>query len=504
MFSQLLAFVSGSFLKTFRQTTRQSKSKTSEFGYNDLEDRKLLAAIAWSGGDITENRDVSLNGSLVFAINGSTANGETTTVNGVDFVSSTLGLAGAQAQAQSSGSESITTTLRQDNLSSFTDGGLTSESIGSLIRGGWFGAASENARASVNLTGLTVGETYEVQLFANDARTSRNNNFITRLDNGDGGTGIDLELNNQPSGDRAGDFGIGIFTADSSTQSFNVTGRLNGNLNDGVVQINALQLRILDTPDLLPGAAPIINEFSASNASLIDDDNGDSTDFIEIFNAGEVAVDLGGYSLTDDPTDTTKYVIPDNTTLAGGQYLIVFAGDDADPASGSDLYTGFGLARGGDYLGFYNNSGNLVNEFGAGGANFPTQFTDVSYGIENDGTFSEVSFFATPTPGSANIDPVDGVIDSLPTVSVDRGFYDQAFSVLVTARTPGTTLIYTTDGSEPSVTNSTQVSPADSHSLAQADIVISGTTFFANWRIPNRFSNNDVYHQYLCLPRRYD
>ena len=332
----------------------------------------MLAAIAWSGGDITENRDVSVNGSLIFAINGSTSNGETTTVNGVDFVTSTLGLAGAQAQAQSPGGESISATLREDNLSSFTDGGLTSESIGSLIRGGWFGAELRNAVSSVNLTGLTVGETYEVQLFASDARTSRNNNFITRLDNGEGGTGIDLELNNQPTGDRAGDFGIGTFTADSSAQSFNITGISNGSLNDGRVQINALQLRILDTVDLLPGAVPIINEFSASNASLIDDDNGNSTDFIEIFNAGEVTVDLGGYSLTDDPTDTTKYVIPDNTTLAGGQYLIVFAGDDADPTTGSDLYTGFGLASGGDYLGFYNNSGNLVNEFGAGGANFPS------------------------------------------------------------------------------------------------------------------------------------
>ena len=31
--------------------------------------------------------------------------------------------------------------------------------------------------------------------------------------------------------------------------------------------------------------------------------------------------------------------------LLGGQYLVVFAGDDDDPATGSDLYTEFGLEQ---------------------------------------------------------------------------------------------------------------------------------------------------------------
>ena len=476
MFSKPLAFVPRCLLKTIRRSSsRQSKNNQDKFGYSSLEARQLLAAIAWSGADITGNRDVSVNGSLVFAINGSTSTGTTTTVNGVDFVSSPLNFAGAQAQAQSPGNESISATLGTDNLSSFATGGLDSGGIGSLIQGGWWGTES-GSTASVTLSGLTAGDLYEVQLFANDARNNRDDGFVSRLDNGAGGAGIDLELNNQPLGGLAGDYGIGTFTADSSTQSFNVTGILNGNLNSGRTQVNAIQLRKLEIPDLLPGAVPLINEFSASNAGVIDDDNGNSSDWIEIYNAGETSVDLGGYSLTDDPTDVTKYVIPDNTVLAGGQYLIVFAGDDADPTTGSDLYTGFGLASSGDYLGLYDTSENLVNEFGAGGANFPTQFTDVSYGIENDGTLNAVSYFATPTPGSANIAPVDGVVDALPTVSVERGFYDQAFTVEVTSQTPGATLIYTTDGSEPSLTNGTQVLPTDSGSFARADILISGTT----------------------------
>ena len=67
----------------------------------------------------------------------------------------------------------------------------------------------------------------------------------------------------------------------------------------------------------------MINEFSASNQSVIDDDNGNSTDWIEIFNAGQDSLDLAGYSLTDDPNDPTKFVFS-STTLDGGDYLVVF------------------------------------------------------------------------------------------------------------------------------------------------------------------------------------
>jgi len=475
MFSKPLASATGSLLKTFRQTSRQSKSKTSQLGYSTLEARQLLAAIAWTSGDITQDNDVSINGTSVFAINATDPTGNlTSTVNGVGFIASNRIDAGGIAQAQSPGNESIIANFGHENDSAFETGSVSGD-LGNIIRSGWWGEVASNT-ASVTLTGLTVGDIYEVQLFVNDARNGRDNTSISRIDNGDGGIGIDLSLNNRPNGDAAGDYGIGTFTADSSTQSFNFSGFVGNNASEGRIQVNAIQLRKLETPDLLPGSVPLINEFSASNSDVLDDDNGNSTDWIEIYNAGEVPVNLGGYSLTDDPTDTNKYVIPNNTLLGGGQYLIVFAGDDADPTTGSDLYTGFGLANGGEYLGFYDASGDLVNEFGEGGAEYPAQFTDVSYGVENDGTLNSVSFFATPTPGSANTSAVDGVIDTLPAVSVERGFYEQAFTVDVTSPEPGAVLIYTTDGSEPSLNNGTQVNPANSSSFAQASILISETT----------------------------
>ena len=497
--SKSLSSLAMRILQTANDKSRSSRSRTSQFQYEQFEPRQLLAAIAWSSGDITENRDVSVNGSLVFALNSSETTGATTRVNGVDFVSSTRVNAGAEAQTQSPGNESIiATALGFDNLASFTNGGLGAGGIGDLIEGGWWGTTSGSS-AAVTLTGLTIGELYEVQLFSSDARTTRDDGYVSRLDNGAGGVGVDLELNNQPSGDRPGDFGVGVFTADSSTQSFNITGINDGSPQGGRIQVNAIQLRKLETVVLLPGAVPVINEFSASNAGTIDDDNGNSTDWIEIYNAGADSINLAGYTLTDDPTDLTKYVLP-NTTLAGGQYLVVFAGDDADANSGSDLYTGFGLKSGGEYLGFYDPVENVVSEFGVGGADYPAQFTDVSYGFDNDNTFSVPKFFATPTPGAANVDAVDGVIETLPTVSVERGFYDQAFNVNVKSQTPGASLVYTTDGTEPSLTNGTKVDPADSNSLVEITLNISETTSLRTAAVREGFlTRGSTTHTYIFL-----
>jgi len=68
-----------------------------------------------------------------------------------------------------------------------------------------------------------------------------------------------------------------------------------------------------------------ISEFLASNsgASLVDQD-GDSSDWIEIHNNGSAAVSLAGYSLTDDATDLDQWTFP-NISIPANGYLVVFA-----------------------------------------------------------------------------------------------------------------------------------------------------------------------------------
>ncbi len=482
------------YLNTHREQSRRSKRRESRPQFEVLEDRQVLAAIAWSSGDITGDDSVSTNGTSVFALSGSGDSGSSVSVNGVSFLQSTRGNARSLAQTQSPGNESITTTLGHDNTQLFDDGGLGA--VGDIIRGGWWGADSGDS-AEVTLSGLTIGDNYEVQIFSNDSRNGRDQDFITRIDDGNGGAGIDLALS---QGSRsAGDFGIGVFTADATTQSFELTGLLNGGVNEGRIHINAIQLRNLGAVELLPGARPLINEFSASNNGILNDDNGNSTDWIEIYNAGEDSVNLSGYTLTDDPTEPSKYVFPD-TTLIGGQYLVVFAGDDADPTSGSDLYTGFGLSRSGDYLGFFDPAGELVSEFGPDGTDYPEQTADVSYGLVADGNFDTPSFFARPTPRSANANAIDGVVGELPTVSVARGFYDEAFDVVIAAQANGESVVYTTDGSEPSLANGTRVDPSNDNSAAMVTLTISETTSLRTTAVREGFlSSGSTTHTYVFL-----
>ena len=91
----------------------------------------------------------------------------------------------------------------------------------------------------------------------------------------------------------------------------------------------------------------IINEFLAANIStsgLLDED-GELSDWIELFNPGTATVDLTGWSLTDDAGQLGKWVFP-TYSLYPGQYLVLFAsGKDRRPAGGAGpFHTSFTLS----------------------------------------------------------------------------------------------------------------------------------------------------------------
>ena len=64
-----------------------------------------------------------------------------------------------------------------------------------------------------------------------------------------------------------------------------------------------------------------ITEFLAVNDGQLLDEDGDDSDWIEITNTGTTAIDLGGWALTDDGGDITKWVFP-SQVLAPGARLV--------------------------------------------------------------------------------------------------------------------------------------------------------------------------------------
>src|SRR6188474_3370245 len=93
----------------------------------------------------------------------------------------------------------------------------------------------------------------------------------------------------------------------------------------------------------------IISEFMAQNTTSISDDFGDKSDWIEIYNGGTNAIDLGGWHLTDATNELKKWTFP-TTILPANSYLLVFASNRDRRNPGSPLHTNFRIEAIGEYL----------------------------------------------------------------------------------------------------------------------------------------------------------
>jgi hypothetical protein len=194
-----------------------------------------------------------------------------------------------------------------------------------------------------------------------------------------------------------------------------------------------------------PLPAVRLNEFMAANAATGADDDGDYSDWIELQNAGTNSVGLDGWFLTDDAQVPGRWRFP-AVTLAPGQFKLVWASGKNRSNPAAPLHTNFKLDRGGGFLALLDADTNLVSAF----TNYPSQFTDVSYGRAPGS--NGFGYFAGPTPGANNGAQFTGRTDA-PGFSHARGFYDTNFVLVLTSTTPGAVLYITTNGTSPSPTN---------------------------------------------------
>jgi hypothetical protein len=136
----------------------------------------------------------------------------------------------------------------------------------------------------------------------------------------------------------------------------------------------------------------LISEFMASNGHTLLDEDGDSSDWIELFNSGTNTVDLGGWHLTDNAADLTEWTFPE-TNLPPAGFLIVFASGKNRAVAGQELHTSFSLSSSGEYLALVRPDGSVAQEFAP---QFPPQLEDVSYGYAFN--YATNLFVAAGTP----------------------------------------------------------------------------------------------------------
>ena len=164
---------------------------------------------------------------------------------------------------------------------------------------------------------------------------------------------------------------------------------------DGINGVNGSDFSLLAQNWYGGAGFLVINEFMASNSSTIEDPNepGDTPDWIEIYNSGSTAIDMGGMYLTDDLGDPT-WQIPSGISIGSGEYLLFWA--DGEDEQGN-THTNFKLGAAGEQVGLFDTDGSTVID----SITFGEQSTDYSYGRYPDAN-DNWRFMGIPTPGSAN------------------------------------------------------------------------------------------------------
>lgn len=172
-------------------------------------------------------------------------------------------------------------------------------------------------------------------------------------------------------------------------------------------------------------------------------------DWIELSNTGSSPVDLTAWSLSDRASDPRKWTFPAGTMIPANGHLVILA-DDLETTNFTPefLHANFKLSRSGEYLGLVDETGSLRSQFASG---FPRQLDFHSYGLRPGGT--DYVYLSEPTPGRPNAGPAFLGEVAKPDFNLPGGFYPAAITLAMTADTPGSTIRYTTDGSEPTLEN---------------------------------------------------
>lgn len=143
-------------------------------------------------------------------------------------------------------------------------------------------------------------------------------------------------------------------------------------------------------------SALVINEVAAT---------GDPSDWFELYNSGDVALDLSGLGYSDDPMVTDKATFAQGTTLQPKTYLQVIV---------DDTTAGFKLGSD-ERIGVYTTTGQLIAEVDWEEGQSPAMKSFGRY-PNHTGDFKTL---ALPTPGADNVDDMaatndcgDGVIQA--------------------------------------------------------------------------------------------
>ena len=215
----------------------------------------------------------------------------------------------------------------------------------------------------------------------------------------------------------------------------------------------------------------VINELMASNAGEVMSPATNFDSWIELYNPGEEAVNLEGMYLSDDTSNLMRWKMPNDIGMVPAKgYKIIWLGSDNIKSNQAP----FKLDCDGGTIYLSDNNGELVTS-----QDYPEALSRTAYARKTDGG-EEWGWTAMATPGATNATAIFAS-DRLPQPIVDQGSQLFKDSLSIKVDIPeGTVLMYTTDGSVPTINvpaDSAAVSISSQQSL-DGLFTISGTTNF--------------------------
>lgn len=249
---------------------------------------------------------------------------------------------------------------------------------------------------------------------------------------------------------------------------------------DGTLESSDQVTLYLQSTDIM--GRIVLNELLATD----DPDSKDTEDWIELYNPTDLPVDIAGYFLTDDPDDPLRWRVPggdrDLTTISPGGFLRIWADGGFAPG----LHASFELDSQGETVALYGPDGFTLMDL----VTFAKLPVGIAWGREPDGSDRWVTL--NPSPGQSNKN------HALPLVadtkfSVDRGFFEMPFAVTMTCATEDATIVYTTDGSLPTLSHGIE-------GPSPVTVTISTTTVLRAMAFKDGMRSTDVDTQtYLFL-----
>lgn len=197
-------------------------------------------------------------------------------------------------------------------------------------------------------------------------------------------------------------------------------------------------------------AQVVINEFSCSNYTL--NVGGDNEDFIEFYNAGAADVDLGGYFLSDQPSNPNKFEIPAGTNVPAGGHIMIMCSGEGELITnlyvGGNLNTNFKINQcQGESIIFSDPSGAILEQY-----DFLTDVTttqaDHSWARTTDGGGTWAICLNPTANGSNNGSALVSAYAPTPEFDIEAGYYAGGLDVAIMVPA-GYEIRYTTNGYAP-------------------------------------------------------